>query len=132
MMEPFDVFDYAERREDLDKSGYTFYAIDPGQMYPAMIDFATAVIAADDMSLVPRDQRRYVSVLRPLGDLTLADVHVNDVGSEAAHEQREMILETLRLWFTRLLKAETGPGLGIKITSDDPAVLAYWRLKPAA
>ncbi len=126
-MEEFNVFDYAERRADLDKDDYTFYVIDPDQMYPAMIAYATAVIAANDMSAVPRDQRRYVSILRPLGDLTVANVHVDEAGDLAT---REKILETLRQWFTRLLKAETGPGLGIKITSDDPAVLAYWRLQP--
>jgi hypothetical protein len=98
-------------------------------MYPAMIAHATAVIEANDMSAVPRDQRRYVSVLRPLGDLTAANVPVGEAADLAA---RETILETLRQWFTRLLKAEAGPGLGIKITSEDPAVLAYWRLKPKA
>jgi hypothetical protein len=31
------------------------------------------------------------------------------------------------------LKAATGEAsLGLKITSDDPAVLAFWRLRPKA
>ena len=125
----FNVFDYAERREDLDSGDYVFYTVDPGQMYPAMIAHATAVIEANDMSQVPRDQRRYVSILRPLGDLAAANVPPEEA---VDLETRETILETLRLWFTRLLKGETGPGLGLKITSDDPDVLAYWRLKPTS
>lgn len=132
----FNVFDYATRREDLDKGDFAFYEVDPGQMYPAMIAHATAVIEANDMSQVPRDQRRYVAKLRPLGDLEAANVHVDEaaatVYADKLLDTRETILETLRLWFTRMLKTETGPGLGLKITSEDPAVLAYWRLRPKA
>ena len=125
-----DVLDFAKREEALDDGGYAFYVVDPDQMYPAMIDHATAVIEANDMSQVPRDQRGYVATLRPLGDLSAAAVHVD---SATDLDTREKILETLRLWFTRLLKAATGEAsLGLKITSDDPAVLAFWRLRPKA
>ncbi|MCC6603095.1 MAG: hypothetical protein IT327_07790 [Anaerolineae bacterium] len=125
-----DVLDLAKREEALDDGGYAFYVVDPDQMYPAMIDHATAVIEANDMSLVPRDQRGYVATLRQLGNLSAAAVHVD---SAVDLDTREKILETLRLWFTRLLKAATGEAsLGLKITSDDPAVLAFWRLRPKA
>lgn len=122
----FNPLDYAERDENLDKNGYAMRVVDIGRMYPAMIEYATAVITADDMSIVPRDQRRYVSILRPLGDLSDAHVHCDDVPA-GDRERREKILETLRLWYTRLLKAQTGPGLGLKLTGD-AAALAYWRL----
>lgn len=125
----FNVLDYATRETSLDKGDYSFYVIDPDLMYPAMIAYATAIIEANDMSQVPRDQRRYVSALRQLGDLSAANVHVDKAKDMAT---RETILETLRHWFTRLLKVAAGPGLGVKITSDDPAVLAYWRLAPKA
>lgn len=125
-----DVLDFAERDETLDAGGYAFYRVDPDQMYPAMIAHATAVIAANDMSQVPRDQRGYVATLRQLGDLAAANVHVNEA---IDLDGREKVLETLRLWFTRLLKAATGEAsLGLKITHDDPAVLGYWRLRPKA
>lgn len=128
-MEPLNVFDYALRAKELDAADYAFYVVDPGQLYPAMIEHATAVIAANDMSLVPRDQRGYVATLRQLGDLSAANVHVD---SATDLDGREKVLETLRLWFTRVLKtAVTGP-VGLRITSDDPAVLAYWRLRPKA
>jgi hypothetical protein len=125
-----DVLDFAKRDEALDDGGYAFYVVDPDQMYPAMIDHATAVIHVNDMSLVARDQRGYVATLRQLGNLSAAAVHVD---SAVDLDTREKILETLRLWFTRLLKAATGEAsLGLKITSDDPAVLAFWRLRPKA
>jgi hypothetical protein len=72
-----DVLDFAKRDEALDDGGYAFYVVDPDQMYPAMIDHATAVIHVNDMSLVARDQRGYVATLRPLGDLSAAAVHVD-------------------------------------------------------
>ena len=117
------------RTKELDAAGYAFYVVDPGQLYPAMIEHATAVIAANDMSLVPRDQRGYVATLRQLGDLSAANVHVD---SATDLDGREKVLETLRLWFTRVLKTAVDGPLGLRITSDDPAVLAYWRLRPKA
>jgi hypothetical protein len=123
------VFDFALRSQELDAAGYAFYVVDPAEMYPAMIEYATAVIEANDMSRVPRDQRGYVATLRPLGDLSAAAVHVD---SATDLDGREKILETLRLWFTRLLKTAVAEPIGLRITSDDPAVLAYWRLRPKA
>jgi hypothetical protein len=125
----FNVFDFALRSEELDAASYAFYVVDPDEMYPAMIEHATAVIEANDMSQVPRDQRGYVSTLRPLGDLSAAAVHVDNATDL---DSREKILETLRLWFTRMLKTAVDGPLGLRITSDDPAVLAYWRLRPKA
>lgn len=127
----FNVFDFALRSKELDGADYAFYTVDPGQMYPAMIDHATAVIEANDMSQVPRDQRGYVATLRPLGDLSAAAVHVDSVTNDEALETREKILETLRLWFTRMLKTAVDGPVGLKITGD-PADLAYWRLRPKA
>ena len=123
------VFDFALRSQELDAAGYAFYVVDPAEMYPAMIEYATAVIEANDMSRVPRDQRGYVATLRPLGDLSAAAVHVD---SATDLDGREKILETLRLWFTRLLKTAVAEPIGLRITSDDPAVLARWRLRPKA
>jgi len=123
------VFDFALRSQELDAAGYAFYVVDPAEMYPAMIEYATAVIEANDMSRVPRDQRGYVATLRPLGDLSAAAVHVD---SATDLDGREKILETLRLWFTRLLKTAVAEPIGLRITSDAPAVLAYWRLRPKA
>ena len=123
------VFDFALRSQELDAAGYAFYVVDPAEMYPAMIEYATAVIEANDMSRVPRDQRGYVATLRPLGDLSAAAVHVDNATDL---DSREKILETLRLWFTRLLKTAVAEPIGLRITSDDPAVLAYWRLRPKA
>lgn len=128
----FNVFDFALRSEELDAAEYTFYVVDPGQMYPAMIDHATAVIEANDMSQVPRDHRGYVATLRQCGDLSVAAVHVDSVPDDEALANREKILETLRLWFTRMLKTAVAHPIGLRITSDNPAVLAHWRLRAKA
>lgn len=117
-MPEFDVFTIAKPEERADTGGYTWYAVEPETLYPQMCVYATAVIEADEF--VEADYQGYKAALANIGVERVEALccHLENV-SAADRPVRYFVLETLRQWFTRLLKNSIGDPLGLRILKDE-------------
>lgn len=113
-----DVFAIAQREERADPGGYEWYVVAPGVLYTEMCAYVTQVI--EDAVFVEADYQGYKAALTEIGVARMQELvcPLADV-SPADRPVRYFVLETLRQWFTRLLKNSIGNPLGLHITKDD-------------
>lgn len=114
-----DILKHAKNKGEQD--GYTVYEVEPKTIYKAMQKYAQDLIKNDaPMGDIPSRQRRYYSALRDnQGGLDLVSVARNEVTKKADIDNRADALETLRHWFTYLIKEANGGPVGIRITKDE-------------
>lgn len=114
----FNVFAIAQREERAEPGGYEWYTVAPEILYTEMCAYATDVIEGG--VFVEADYQGYKTALANIGVGKMQEVvcHLADV-SAADRPVRYFVLETLRQWFTRLLKNSIGNPLGLHITKDD-------------
>lgn len=103
------------------KDGYTIFEITPSKAYKAMQEYAQGLIENDTpMGDIPNRERRYYSELKAnTKGLNLVNTPHSAVTKKADIEDRANALETLRHWFTYLIKKANGSAVGIKILKDE-------------
>lgn len=129
-----EVMEFVEQ-EERPGSEYECYQVEPGEMYPAMLDHIEAVLAGEDpyenvMARSAGDVRLYHSQAQRLDSQAwgLARVPRDDFDDAADVEDlmlRGEALEIARLWFTALMRqAIRYRPLGLHILAGDGS----WRL----
>lgn len=114
------VTEIARRLVRADEPEVTWFEVQPGQMYPAMVRLIRGSLAHNEVpdgALVPLwesaaqvTERGWNLALMPRD----ACVTFDDVA------QRTRALETCRLWFTELLhRSVDGQRMGLRITKDE-------------
>ena len=122
-----DVLQYAVPEERGDHSR-VYYAVDPDQMYPAMIDYIQDVVEGEVDALEgvnahgARDVRFYLGQARRFDPKawTLARRPVHQV-KRGERELRGQALEIARLWYTALLRSLSRKPLGLHILKGSGA-----------
>ena len=116
-MRPLEIARFEER----DDPGYSWYVVDPDEMYPAMLDELHDIVQRNAPPVGFLDLYSQIQDCSE-DDFELARMKATGL-SKQDRTRREQVLETARLWFTRTLHQSVGEPLGLRILAND-----HWRL----